>query len=355
MKKTRRKNKSVLFLLLTAILIFSSCGWNKSSIVFTTGLNDQELFKISSSICTLPEVMVYLTTEKNQYESAYGVEMWEQDFGGVTLEEYLKETILGQIAQIKCMNLLAKQYKLELTEEEEQLVDSAAKKYFGMLSEDEIAYMGVDKKTIEGLYREYAMANKVYAEITKDVSPEVSDDEARTITVEHILFKTYYLDEQGNRKEMSADEKKAQYQKAAQVLQRAKSAASELEFREIAKETTEDTEIEYAFGKGQMDPAFEEAAFNLDKGEVSDIVETEYGYHIIKCISNFDKEETDANKAVIVEKRKTEAFDKVYGEFIKSLPSEFNDKLWDSLTFEVNDKVKTREFFDVYNQYFGEK
>lgn len=354
MKKISKRT-SVLLLLLAAVFIFSSCSLNKSSIVFTTGLDDDELFKISSSVCTLPEVMVYLTTEKNQYESAYGVEMWEQDFGGVTLEEYLKETILGQIAQIKCMNLLAKQYRLTLSDEETQLAETAAKKYFGMLSEDEIAYMGVDEKTINALYQEYAMANKVYDEITKDVSSEVSDDEARTITVEHILFKTYELNEQGSRSEMSPDQKEAQYAKAVQALQRAKEASSELEFRELAKEFTEDTEIEYAFGKGQMDPVFEEAAFNLDKGEVSDIVETDYGYHIIKCISNFDKDETDANKAVIVEKRKTEAFDKVYGEFIKGLPSEFNDKLWDSLTFEVNDKVKTREFFDVYNEYFGEK
>lgn len=36
------------------------------------------------------------------------------------------------------------------------------------------------------------------------------------------------------------------------------------------------------FGKGQMDPAFEKTAFELEVGQTSDIVKTSFGYHIIK-------------------------------------------------------------------------
>src|SRR5271154_3579035 len=76
-------------------------------------------------------------------------------------------------------------------------------------------------------------------------------------------------------------------QKAEAVLKQAKSGAN---FEELAKKFSEDDATKPKGGdlgwiiEGQTVPEFQQAAFTLPKGSVSDLVKTQYGFHIIKVI-----------------------------------------------------------------------
>ncbi len=121
----------------------------------------------------------------------------------------------------------------------------------------------------------------------------------------------------------------------------------------LIAEYSEDNNPSYSFGKGTMEPAFEEAAFNLGTDEISGIVESEHGYHIIKCISTFDKDETDRNKVKIVEQRRKEVFNEEYSGFVGGLTRNLNQKLWDSVGFLEDDTVTTSSFFEIYKELFS--
>jgi peptidyl-prolyl cis-trans isomerase C len=98
-----------------------------------------------------------------------------------------------------------------------------------------------------------------------------------------------------------ADEsRKAEARKKLEMIQ--KRLRKGEDFAALAKEFSEGPsrgkggDLGY-FRRGQMVKAFEEAAFTLRPGEVSDIVETKFGYHLIKVIDK-KPEKTMAYKDV---------------------------------------------------------
>ena len=348
----KRSLRALCVCLIFLLLPLTACGDDESGakVIFTTGMGKDEVFRIGSSVCTGPEMMGYLTNTQNQYESVYGPEVWNVSRDGITLEENVKETVLAKIAQIKTMYLLAQDRGVSLDDSENKRAGQAAEEYFGSLTEQEKELMGVKAATIEQLYREYALADKIYRYIIQDVNPEISDDEARTITVQHILVKTGDGDGTGSQTADADALRQAAYEKALEIRRMA--AEDGEDFLDLASRYSEDSVITYSFGKGEMEAAFEEAAFSLETGEVSQVVETEAGYHIIKCISTFDREQTDLNKLTIVEERRREVFGQEYDAFVETLVRQLNQELWENLKLLHDEAVTTTGFFDTYAKYF---
>lgn len=354
-RKSSLHNNRIFSFFLAIICSFLLIGCSnesteKKNVVLTTGFNKGELFKVEDQSCYLPEAMIYLINSQNQYESVYGDQIWQIEVDGKSMKDTLKDNILADLSQIKAIKIAAAEEGISLSEAEMELAAKAGAEYYASLTPREIEVTGATEAVITSMYEEYALANKLYNELIKDINPEISDDEARTITVEHIFFKTYTTDGSGEKIEYNGDAKQEIYEKAKMVHDLA--VDGEYNFEELALEYSDSEEIEMSFCKGEMEQTFEDAGFELGKDEISDVIATRYGYHIIKCISTFNREETDLKKIQIAEEQRQEVFGEDYDEFAKKLLTRLNTDLWESVDIVSDENVNTQSYFECYHKYF---
>lgn len=138
------------------------------------------------------------------------------------------------------------------------------------------------------------------------------------VRASHILLKTEGKDDATVKKQ------------AEDVLQMAKAPGAD--FAALARKYSEDDgskdkggDLDY-FTRGRMVPEFEQAAFAMQPGQISDLVKSQYGYHIIKV--------TDKKPAV------TRPFDEVKAQIQDQLLAQKADEQVADLARKLQDEIK---------------
>lgn len=329
-----RVRDKIRYMAACAVVIFGPfilVGCADTRIVLTAGLASNELFRIGDVSCKFPEALVYLMNQKNQYENIYGIEMWEHALGDTTMEEYLKSQVLSELTQVKSMVLLAEEQEIVLSEGELNSADEAAAEYFASLSGEEIDTLKIDQEEIRQMYEDYCLAYKTYHQITEDVRVEISDDEARIIQLQQIFVPEENL----------AGELKVKLEEGE-------------DFGTLAANYSKAPQITVSVARGDKSKVYEAIAFDLYNEEVSDVFADDGGYYILKCLNTYMEEESEANKIQVERQQKTERFQSIYSELMKNTISEFQEKLWEKVSFADYEDVKTSSFVEVYQKYFAE-
>ena len=161
-------------------------------------------------------------------------------------------------------------------------------------------------------------------------------DEVGRYKAKHILLATIDLDTREPLDEATVAQKKAQ---AEDFLAQLRAAEDPIAlFDDLMNEHSEDSGLAtnpdgYTTAKGEMVAPFEEAALALKAGEISEVVESDFGYHIILRLPLDPDDFRDDCVGSLMEKRidqeierlgleKTAAFDKLnVGDFWDKLQS----------------------------------
>lgn len=146
----------------------------------------------------------------------------------------------------------------------------AAKEKYRIGEKRKIRYVLLDVEAMKA--RTPVTDAQVQAEYTRRVADFTVQEQLRA---SHVLLRT-----EGKKEE----EVRA---RAEDLLKQARTGA---DFAELAKKYSDDEsnrdqggDLDY-FTRGKMVPEFEDAAFKLQPGQISDLVKTQYGFHIIKVI-----------------------------------------------------------------------
>lgn len=267
------------------VLTVSGCNNNEEGLVA----------KVDGEEITIEEFDSDYEVFKRMYEQQLGEDaMSQMGKGGKTLGEELKENIVDKLIMERLVAKDAKTMNIVVTDEEiEEQMDQYIVLMEGQEKFDE--FLEANKLTIEffkeNLKKEllFNKHREAFLNDAKITDQEIEDyfnlnkDELVVVNASHILVKS---EEDGKI-----------------VLEKLNSGE---EFASVAATESIDSQSALQggnlgyFKKGKYINEFEEAVFSLKVGEVSNLVKTELGYHIIKIEDRKDTLETLKDDIIIV-------------------------------------------------------
>lgn len=340
--------KRILTLCLACVMLvmcFTGCAVQKSSPVIGSVNGENitadyyEYFMLNVQDEMVNQAGVSSAEEADKY--------WDTEIDGQKAINVLKQRTFDEVASLYLENQKAKELGITLDEADKEQITSSINNFITQVGgqsayKQALKEMGLTdasyRSFMEMFYYAYKLEEKIQSEDAEKYT--VSDDDAKAyaeseekVRAKHILFATTNS-ETG---EPLSDAEKQEMKKVAQeALDKIKSG--EENFDDVMNSLSQDPGLSsnpdgYTFGKGEMVKEFEETAFSLEVGQMSDLVETDYGYHIIKREARTVTDED-------IENAKQEMINEIYEKQIEEWKNE-SEIVFDKSKVE---KIKPRKY-----------
>lgn len=284
----------------------------------------------SGGAYTDAQKMLIVATERNRYRAVYTDQIWqvEVDSDGRTFQDYLLGEVQSFLGELQVMNQLADEQGITTDSQARAELEALADTFYASLTEEDLAYIGISRDEVYDLYEQYDRANRLVDALTEHVELEISDSEAKVVTVQEIVVS-------------DPETAQAAYEQVT---------ADKADFETAAKNLTEEKEVTRSVGRGENPASYEERVFALDTGEISPVFQSGDRYYIVKCVNGFDEEATLQRKEKLALQRKNQAFRGIYEAFAAEHPADIGGAFWDRISFEDGKDSTTMDFFEQYQE-----
>lgn len=266
----KKKWASALVLLLLVAMI---TGCTPQTTETATELTEDTLALVNGKSIAISEYESSFALVEKSYNDLYGENIWTQDINGKTVKQIIKDEIINTLVVEKL--ILEYVGETDFTVDEEKVAEVYTDFQEAIKEETELQTFYTENGLDEAFFREQIKTQLVVEEFRRLVTEDVKADDAKL----QELYASYTI--QVNASHILIEEDVL----ANTVVE--KIAAGE-DFAELAATYSKDPgsaanggSLGY-FPRGVMVPEFEAVAFSLAVGEVSDLVESQFGYHIIK-------------------------------------------------------------------------
>ncbi len=310
--------------IVTAGIIFYTLYFNGRYVYFTFGMNEKDIMKTDNIHISETAAKILMSDEKQAFLDVSEESFLDTKINDESLNQDFKDTVKSKLSRILSLNRMAADKNIKLSSEEEEKAEAIASEYLGSLPEEVKTYIAPEHDATLTFVKQYILAEKMKDKIMSDSQEEVSTDEARVIQIQFLC---------------SDDENKVREAKD-------KINAGE-PFYEVAAGINENSDFDAEISRGMTDKEFEDVAFSLKTGEISDLFSVGDKYYLVKCSSDNEHTKTDANRAILLERSKSEYLEKKILPFENSMFFEFDENGWEKIEIEKIPETNVK-FSDIY-------
>lgn len=283
------------------------------TIRFTTGIEKEALIDGEGVSLTDGQVKLLLSAVRDGYEAALTSDIWAMELDKVPFGSYVDDMVLDMAARLVLVNMLAQDKHIELNAGETADCAERAELFYSEYAQT-ASY--VTQGEVTELFAMMKLSDKVYDELTRDVDTQISVDEARVIKIQYIYSK-------------SSDA--AAESRLDGVLEEYENGA---DFASLAGKYSDSQVYSAEIGRGELEQSFEEAAFNLDAGQISGIVRCDSGLYVIYCIDDNAAGKAESQAESIIQRRRSEQFESSLADFSEGITLSLNERAWEKLKSE---------------------